>query len=62
VREELEELVSEGWSGELIAGSLERLNHDRGVLQQWARNAEVSSGDPPDRWTAPDGCNVFPEE
>ena len=61
IRDELHAQVKEGWSGEYLLESIERLNQDQAVLREFGKAASVSSGDPPDRWSAPDGCNVFPE-
>jgi len=61
IRDELLAEVHKGWSGELILRALETIQPDRQVLSEFRKNARSSDDDPPDRWTAPDGCNVFPE-
>lgn len=62
VRDELLELVHQGWSAERVESAVGRLYADRPVLSAWSQQVQRATLDPPDRWTAPDGCNVFPEE
>jgi choline-sulfatase len=62
IRDELLSEVQEGWSGEDILNTLRTIQDDRQVLREFQKNARIATGDPPDRWTAPDGCNIFPEE
>jgi choline-sulfatase len=61
IRDELLAEIHKGWSGELILHALETVQPDRKVLSEFRKNARSSDDDPPDRWAAPDGCNVFPE-
>ena len=61
VREELLEMVMGEWSGEDVVQSLDCLEADRKVLNDFGASAQLSEGDPPDRWTAPDRCNLFPQ-
>lgn len=61
VREELLAEVLQGWSGEDIIRWEDGHAQDRAVLTAFERHARIPKDDPPDRWTAPDGCNVFPE-
>ncbi len=61
VRDELLTTVQKGWSGEEILRILHAAQTDRKVLTEYRRRACMSTGDPPDRWTAPDRCNLFPE-
>jgi choline-sulfatase len=61
IRDELLAEVRNEWSGEEILRILETVQRDRQIITEFRRNSRTTSGDPPDRWTAPDGCNVFPE-
>ncbi|MCZ6678379.1 MAG: sulfatase-like hydrolase/transferase [Candidatus Poribacteria bacterium] len=62
VRDELLAEVRAGWSGEEVLRTLEMAERDRQIFEKFSTNARISAGDPPDRWTAPDGCNIFPEK
>jgi choline-sulfatase len=62
IRDELLADVREGWSGGEVLRGIEIAQRDRHVLGEFQKNARMSADDPPDRWTAPDGCNIFPEE
>ena len=61
IRDELLAEVRAGWSGETVLRTLETTQNDYQVLEEFGRNAHISPEDGPDLWTAPDGCNVFPE-
>ena len=61
VRDELLDEVRAGWSGDTVLRTLETTQNDHQVLEDFARSARASTEHVPDRWTAPDGCNVFPE-
>ena len=61
IRDELLAEVKAGWSGETVLNTLETTQNDYQVLEQFGRNAHISTEDAPDLWTAPDDCNVFPE-
>ena len=62
IRDELLALANDGWSGETILEATARLSEDRKAIQPFNQISQSPQADPPDRWTAPDGCNVFPEE
>jgi choline-sulfatase len=62
IRDELLVEVRAGWSGGDILRALEVVQADRLVLGDFQKRAKITTGDPPNRWTAPDGCNVFPEK
>ncbi|MFC1713065.1 sulfatase-like hydrolase/transferase [Candidatus Poribacteria bacterium] len=62
IRDELLAEVQAGWSGAEVMNAIEIAQKDRDVLSKFQRNARIGTGDPPNRWTAPDGCNLFPEE
>ena len=62
IRNELLAEVRAGWSGEEVMRAIEIAQKDRDTLREFQRNTRISTGDPPDRWTAPDGCNIFPEK
>ena len=61
IREELLAEVRAGWSGETVLQTLETTRDDYRVLEEFGRNARISTEGTPDLWTAPQGCNVFPE-
>jgi choline-sulfatase len=61
IRDELLAEVRAGWSGETVLHALETTQNDYKVLEEFSRNTRISTEDAPDLWTAPDGCNVFPE-
>ena len=61
IRDELLTEVRAGWSGDEVLRTLEAAQEDYHILEQFRRNARTYAGDAPDRWTAPNGCNVFPE-
>lgn len=61
-RDELLTEVQAGWSGEQILQTLKVTREDSQILKEFHNNVRISTGDLPDRWTAPDGCNIFPEE
>ena len=61
IREELLAEVRADWSGETVLNTLETTQNDFRVLEEFGRNAHISTEDGPDLWTAPDDCNVFPE-
>ena len=61
IRDELLAEVKADWSGETVLNTLETTQNDYQVLEEFGRNAHTSAEDGPDLWTAPDGCNVFPE-
>jgi len=62
IRDELLAEVQAGWSGENILRTLEMVGSDREILRKFQKQSRVATGDPPDRWNAPDGCNIFPEK
>jgi choline-sulfatase len=62
IRDELFAEVTADWSGEAVLRTLEATQRDRQILEQFHQNARPATDDPPDRWTAPDGCNIFPEK
>jgi len=62
IQEELLAEVKASWSGEDVLRTLETAQKDRQILEAFRKNTRNSAGDPPDRWTAPDGCNIFPEK
>jgi len=62
IRDELLVEVQAGWSGEQILAALEVTRKDSQILKEFYHNARISTVDPPDRWSAPNGCNIFPEE
>lgn len=62
IRDELLAEVQAGWSGEEILHRIEVASSDRQIIGDFQRHAKITTGDPPDRWAAPDGCNIFPEE
>jgi len=65
IRHELLAEVLQDWSGEAVLRRTETATHDRQILEMFHQKTQHSShssaDDPPDRWTAPDGCNIFPE-
>ena len=66
IRHELLAEVLKGWSGEGVFRRAETAAHDRQILEIFHQNStqhsrHSSAYDPPDRWAAPDGCNIFPE-
>ena len=61
IRDELLAEVRTDWSGETVLRTLETTQNDDQVLEEFGRSARISTKDPPDRWTAPADCNVFPE-
>ena len=61
IRDELLAEVKAGWSGETVLHTLETTQNDYQVLEEFGKNANISTEDAPDLWTAPDGCNIFPE-
>ena len=61
IRESLLDAAMEDWSGDEVLQTLETTRVDREVLVKFGKTARVGTDDPPDRWTAPDGCNIFPE-
>ena len=61
IRDELLAEVRAGWSGETVLRTLATTRNDYRVLEEFAGNARISPETAPDVWTAPDGCNVFPE-
>ena len=61
IRDELLAEVRAGWSGETVLNTLETTQNDYQVLESFGRNSRVSTEVVSERWTAPDGCNVFPE-
>ena len=61
IRDELLAEVRAGWSGETVLQTLETTGDDYRVLEEFGRNARISTEGTPDLWTAPQGCNVFPE-
>ena len=44
-----------------VLHTLETTQNDYQVLEEFGKNANFSTEDAPDLWTAPDDCNVFPE-
>lgn len=58
---ELQALVRDGWDGQHVADAVARVNADHRVRQQFAKAVRPAPERVPDRWTAPDGCNVWPE-
>ena len=61
IRDALLVEVSADWSGETVLRTLETAQNDDRVLEEFGKQAHISTGDAPDRWTAPNDCNVFPE-
>ncbi len=61
VRDELCDEVCADWSGDTVLRALETAQNDSKVLEDFSRKARKSTEDAPDLWTAPDGCNIFPE-
>ena len=61
IRDELLAEVRADWSGKTVLNTLETTQNDYQVLEEFDENAHISAEDGPDLWTAPDGCNVFPE-
>ena len=61
VREELLAEVRAGWSGETVLNTLQTTQIDYQVLEEFGKHTRVSKEEAPDLWTAPEGCNVFPE-
>lgn len=62
--EELHARVLAGWSGDRIVRTLERRDRARSLVRQWSQKVQspdLEWNDAADRWTAPAGCNVFPE-
>ena len=65
IRHELLAEVLKDWSGEAVLRRTETATHDRQILEMFHQKTQHSRRSPaddlPDRWTAPDGCNIFPE-
>lgn len=61
LRDELVQVVRKDWSGEHIAHVMSVQDAQRRLLRDWSDCARTQKNPPPDRWTAPAGCNVFPE-
>ena len=61
VRDELLAEVTTDWSGETVLRTLETTQYDSQVLEEFRTNSHASAEVVPERWTAPEGCNVFPE-
>lgn len=61
IRDELLAEVRAGWSGAEVLNTIQMLQNDHQIIRVFQKNARIAKGDPPDRWTAPDGCNIFPE-
>jgi choline-sulfatase len=61
IRDELLADVRADWSGETVLRTLDATQNDYQILEDFAKSARIPAQDVPDRWTAPDGCNVFPE-
>jgi len=59
--EELQVLARIGWDGQHVADAVARVNADRQVLRRFNQAVRPVAERVPDRWTAPDGCNVWPE-
>ena len=61
VRDELLNDVRADWSGATVLHTLETTQNDYKVIEEFSGNTRPSTEDAPDLWTAPDGCNIFPE-
>ena len=59
VRNQLQELLLNGWDGDEIEAVLQRRSETRPLLRQWA---SAVPHDLSDFWRAPPDCNLFPEE
>ena len=58
VRDELDALVTTGWSGEEVERAVARHQSDRNLLDEWASTLHPKQ---PDLWRPPPGSNVFPD-
>ena len=65
IRHELLAEVLKDWSSEAVLRRTEIATHDRQILEMFHQKTQHSRRSPaddlPDQWTAPDGCNIFPE-
>jgi len=64
IRDKLHARVRDGWSGETIAGAMEKQARNLPLMREWHRRVRAPDSEwetEADRWTAPEGCNVFPE-
>jgi len=62
IRKELLAEVLKDWSGKTVLDTLKTADQDQKILAEYNQHASLSTKDDVlDRWTAPDGCNVFPE-
>ena len=59
IRSELQQQVLADWSGDAVVNAVDRLRADREALL--STSPLPRDDDAPDQWTAPDGCNIFPE-
>lgn len=59
VTRDLQDQVLADWSGDSVVEAVRRLHSDQSVPSTGI--ARPHERDAPDQWTAPDGCNIFPE-